>query len=94
MKEKKIRSATKMISWRIMATPTTFILVFIVTGNFSLSLGISFFEIILKMTLYYGHERFLDNIKWGTISKEKKEPEILFKNLKISEEKENNGNFD
>ena len=65
MTETRKRSITKAISWRIIATLTTVVIVFIFTGEILLSLGIGFFEIISKMIFYYFHERTWDGIRWG-----------------------------
>lgn len=65
MAESKKRSITKTISWRVLATLTTMMLVFIFTGDLSLMVGVGFFEVILKMIIYYFHERTWDKILWG-----------------------------
>lgn len=65
--EKPMRSIAKGISWRILATLATIALVYIFTGNISLSLGIGLVEVILKIILYYFHERIWNKIKWGKI---------------------------
>ncbi|MBS3085987.1 DUF2061 domain-containing protein [Candidatus Pacearchaeota archaeon] len=69
-KHKKIidthkRSIVKSISWRIIATLTTIILVFIFTKSFIISFGVGFFEITLKIIIYYYHERAWNKITWG-----------------------------
>lgn len=66
MKETKIRSLTKTISWRIIATLTTTTLVYMFTRNFKLSLQIGILEVILKLIFYYEHERIWNKIKWET----------------------------
>ena len=68
MKEKRSRSIVKTISWRIIATLTTTILVYIFTGNFTIAIRIGFLEIISKLIFYYLHERVWNNIKWGSHS--------------------------
>lgn len=65
MKETRIRSIVKAISWRFIATLTTIIIVFIFTGNIILSVGIGFFELLSKLILYYLHERVWNIINWG-----------------------------
>lgn len=65
MKETHPRSILKSITWRILATLTTMILVFIFTGSFIISLGVGFFEVILKIIIYYLHERVWNRINWG-----------------------------
>jgi len=65
MKETHLRSFLKGITWRIIATLTTMILVFIFTGNFVLTLSVGSLEIISKLIFYYLHERVWNRIKWG-----------------------------
>ena len=72
IKETHLRSLIKGITWRIIATLTTMILVFILTGNFIISLGVGFFEIISKLLFYYLHERIWDRVRWGRHKKKKK----------------------
>ncbi len=65
MKENHLRSIVKAISWRFFATLTTAIIVFIFTGNFLLSIGVSIAEILSKIVLYYFHERIWTTINFG-----------------------------
>jgi len=66
MKEKRSRSIVKTISWRIIATLTTTILVYIFTVDFSIAIKVGLLEIISKLIFYYLHERVWNNIKWGS----------------------------
>lgn len=65
MTEKHLRSFTKSITWRFLATFTTMLLVYIFTKEITLSLGIGFFDIITKLFIYYFHERAWNSINWG-----------------------------
>ncbi len=65
MHDKHIRSITKGLSWRVLATLTTMILVFAFTGKLALAIGVGVLEIITKLLIYYAHERAWDKIKWG-----------------------------
>ena len=65
MNDKHLRSIVKAISWRIIATLITGMIVFVLTGNLTLSIGVSFFELLTKMVVYYFHERIWNRIKWG-----------------------------
>jgi len=67
MKETNTRSIAKSITWRICASVTTMILVFIFTGNLIMMVSIGFFEVISKMIIYYLHERTWNKVKWGAI---------------------------
>jgi len=51
--ESRYRSVLKTLSWRMVATTTTFLLVFIFTGKLALSAGVCVTEIIIKLIFYY-----------------------------------------
>ena len=70
MKEKYVRSIIKTVSWRVIASTITISLVFWVTGKLTLSLGVGLVEAVIKMLVYYLHERGWDKVGWGR----KKEP--------------------
>jgi uncharacterized membrane protein len=59
------RSIVKSITFRIIATITTLIIVWIFTQNVVISLGVTLTENLLKMILYYFHERAWTKISWG-----------------------------
>jgi len=69
MEDKPKRSITKAASWRVLATLTTILIVYVATGELVLSLGIGAIEVILKLALYYFHERIWDRILWGKARK-------------------------
>ena len=64
-KEGKKRSFIKMISWRVWATITTMILVYIFTRKLEIAFTIGALEVVAKMILYYLHERVWNKIKLG-----------------------------
>ncbi len=64
-KESNIRSFLKMISWRVWATLATMILVYIFVGRVEIALAVGGLEVIVKMVLYYFHERAWNRIKAG-----------------------------
>ena len=64
-KESNGRSIIKTISWRLIATLTTAILVYIFTNNFYWALSIGGIEIIVKMLMYFFHERAWNRVKAG-----------------------------
>lgn len=66
-KEKNIRSLTKALSWRILATLATIILVYSFTKDVSAALSVGALEVVVKFILYYGHERAWNNIHWGKV---------------------------
>lgn len=61
----KARSFVKSLSYRIFGTLTSFIVVYAITHKGSLSVLIAFWETILKVAVYYWHERVWDHIRWG-----------------------------
>ena len=64
MKETHKRSIAKGISYRIIATFITTVLVFALTGNLIVSFSVGFLELISKTFLYYFHERLWNKIAW------------------------------
>ena len=57
MKNTRKITLLKTITWRMVATATTMLLVFIFTGELSLMLEVGLLEVSLKMLFYYLHER-------------------------------------
>lgn len=51
-------SALKAVTWRILATTVTILIVFAFTGKLVLSTGVGAVEVVIKIVLYYFHERF------------------------------------
>ena len=74
MKKKKIykvsrkRSLIKTVTWRIIASLDTFIIVWVVTGQISWAGSVAGLEILTKTFLYYLHERGWNYIIWGKYS--------------------------
>ena len=64
-KETHTRSVIKTISWRVLATVTTMSLVYIFIGDATIALSVGGIEVILKMLIYFFHERTWNKIKWG-----------------------------
>lgn len=59
------RSVAKTISWRIIASTTTMLIVWIFTGSVTLSLAVGGLEFTSKLLLYYWHERLWNRSEWG-----------------------------
>ena len=59
------RSIAKSLTWRALATLTTFVIVYAYTDELALSLGVGAVEVVTKMCLYYLHERFWVRVRWG-----------------------------
>ena len=56
-RESHIRSLLKALSWRIVATTTTAIIAWFITGDVSAAIAIGSIEFFAKFFIYYGHER-------------------------------------
>lgn len=63
--EKHVRSFAKAISWRIVATLTTMLLVFAFTGSLIISGGVGIAELVVKILVYYLHERIWNMVDFG-----------------------------
>ncbi len=55
--ESRLRSLMKALSWRIIATLTTTVIAFAITGEIDAAITIGSIEFVLKFAIYYGHER-------------------------------------
>lgn len=66
-RESHLRSIVKAFSWRFVSTCTTFAIVYIVTGELSLATSIAGVEVVIKMILYYFHERVWQVLPRGSI---------------------------
>ena len=64
-KDKNIRSIVKGISWRAIATSTTIVIVYFFFGRLDLAIAAGLIETVLKVGLYWAHERAWFKIKWG-----------------------------
>ncbi|MBN1766606.1 MAG: DUF2061 domain-containing protein [Sedimentisphaerales bacterium] len=64
-KETHLRSIIKGVVWRMLASLTTIILVYLFTRKLQLALELGGIEVIAKILLYYGHERIWNVISWG-----------------------------
>ena len=65
MEEQKKRSIVKTLTWRITASLDTFVIAWIITGDWKMGGSIAGIEVITKMFFYYFHERIWSKIKWG-----------------------------
>ena len=59
------RSWMKAVSWRAIATTTTMALVYALTGQLELMVGVGILDLILKLIFYFLHERAWDMIRFG-----------------------------
>ena len=64
-KETNRRSIVKGISWRLIATGTTVIIIYFFFGRLDLAIAAGLIESILKVGLYWAHERAWFKVRWG-----------------------------
>ncbi len=74
VKESPSRSIAKAISWRLIASGTTWLIVFVIFRRYSeqsfhevieTASFITAIELVAKILFYYLHERLWINIDWG-----------------------------
>lgn len=65
MKDSRIRSIAKALTWRLIATSTTMSLVYIGTGDLELVAHIGIADVVVKLMFYFGHERIWGRVHWG-----------------------------
>ena len=63
--ESPIRSALKGFTWRLVATFTTIVIVYCITGEQAKALQIGAIEFVAKFIVYYLHERAWVRISFG-----------------------------
>ncbi len=59
------RSILKAVTWRLLATMVTIVVVYLLTKEVALSLGAGFIDAAIKMFIYYAHERVWDRMQFG-----------------------------
>jgi uncharacterized membrane protein len=59
------RSLVKTISWRITGSGATFLIAYLLTGNFAVAGVIGLAQMVTNTILYYAHERIWNKICWG-----------------------------
>jgi adenylylsulfate kinase len=68
MSDTRARSAVKSASWRLLASATTTALVFAFTGRLDLAVTLGGVELVLKLLVFYAHERAWNAVEWGKAS--------------------------
>ena len=59
------RSLAKAMSYRLLGSISTGLIVFVFSGDAKVSLGVGLLDVVLKMALYYVHERVWNHITFG-----------------------------
>jgi adenylylsulfate kinase len=65
MKVTKPRSFIKSLTYRVFGTITSWAVVYVITHKGSLASLIAFWETVIKIAVYYWHERIWNKIHWG-----------------------------
>jgi uncharacterized membrane protein len=65
MIDRPSRSLVKAVSWRITGSGTTFLISYIISGNFTVAGSIASVQLIANTLLYFVHERVWDRVQWG-----------------------------
>ncbi len=85
LRESHLRSILKAVTWRLIATGTTFLLAYTIFSQtdcddvFEKSSAVAGLELVLKLLLYYGHERAWQLVPRGTVRRLlRKPPSNLF----------------
>ena len=67
--ESHLRSILKGLTWRVVATSTIIAIAYFTTGDVSLAFQIGAIEFLVKLLLYYLHERAWQLVPRGGIRK-------------------------
>jgi len=63
--ESSIRSVLKGLTWRLVATFSTMVIAYLITGETKTALKIGGIEFVAKIAIYYVHERIWLRIPFG-----------------------------
>jgi uncharacterized membrane protein len=59
------RSLVKTISWRLTGSGATFLISYLIAGNFAVAGTIAVIPLVSNTVLYFLHERVWNRIRWG-----------------------------
>ena len=63
--ETHLRSVVKGMSWRVIATLVTTLVVWVLSGEVSMALFAGASDSLVKIGLFWGHERIWQTVGWG-----------------------------
>jgi len=63
--ETHLRSVVKGMSWRVIATLVTTIVVWLISGEIGMALLAGASDSLVKIGLFWGHERMWQTVAWG-----------------------------
>lgn len=59
------RSLLKTLSWRITGSGATFLISWLIAGDFVMASTIAVIQLIVNTVLYFFHERIWNQVGWG-----------------------------
>ena len=65
MSDQPKRSLVKTVSWRITGSGATFLISYLISGNFAVAGTIATIQLVSNTVLYFVHERIWNRIRWG-----------------------------
>lgn len=68
-RESRTRSIAKALTYRVTGTATTVAVTFAVTGEAAAAIAVGSLEPVLKIVVYYAHERAWQSVPIGTMRK-------------------------
>lgn len=65
MSEAKKRSIVKALTYRFWQSLNTFLISLVITGKIDMAAAIVSIEVVVKIVIYFFHERIWSKIRWG-----------------------------
>jgi len=65
LSDSNARSIVKTVTWRVTGSSATFLIAYIMTGNFAIAGVIGVVQLISNSILYFIHERMWNKVPWG-----------------------------
>ena len=62
--DSRSKSFVKAITWRFLASSVTILIIFFITNEWTTSIIAGSIETVVKLIIYYGHERAWNLVKW------------------------------
>lgn len=65
MIETSTRTLAKTVTWRITGSASTFLISYLISGDFTVAGSIALVQVTANTVLYFFHERAWNVVKWG-----------------------------
>ena len=65
MSDTPCRSLVKTVSWRLTGSGATFLISYLIAGDFAVAGTIAIIQLVSNTILYFIHERVWNKISWG-----------------------------